>query len=584
MRHTWRSWLVLVVATALMAVPAAGVAQSGPPVAISAEGGTFTVTPLVAYDHLSLRVAAPDGRLFEAEASGGPITFRPFAIVDYTPPSGSYVWQVLLTPRGAISRELRERVLLARESGDATAEQALRVALHRAIVVQSGAFAILDGKLIAGDAAEPAARVKGGQSRGTRLSPFGPASLPEDDGPVPVDQVIPDDLIVQGSLCVGFDCVNNENFGFDTIRLKENNLRIKFEDTSAGTFPTIDWQLTANDSASGGASKFSIEDITNAKVPFTVSAGASTNSIFVDSTGRVGFRTSTPVLDLHVATSNTPAARLEQNSSGGFTAQTWDVAGNEANFFIRDVTSGSRLPLRIRPGAPTSSLDISADGDVGIGTASPEAKLHVSAGSSAFATDVFAGIGPNPAAGPALNFGYSGLSFGRGSAFFNSRPDASAAAPNPSIRFATANNHRMILDNEGFLGLGGAAFNPANPIHHEATNARLTAVGIWQDGSSREIKRDIEALGSDEARTTLVALAPIKYASVFDPADRHLGFIAEDVPDLVATPDRKSLSPMDIVAVLTRVLQDQQRTVEAQEKLIAELAAKIAALEAARPR
>jgi hypothetical protein len=48
------------------------------------------------------------------------------------------------------------------------------------------------------------------------------------------DQVIADDQIVQGSLCVGLDCVNNENFGFDTIRLKENNLRIKFEDTSTG--------------------------------------------------------------------------------------------------------------------------------------------------------------------------------------------------------------------------------------------------------------------------------------------------------------------------------------------------------------
>src|SRR4051794_17986952 len=191
------------------------------------------------------------------------------------------------------------------------------------------------------------------------------------------DDVIPDDLIVQGSACVGLDCVNNESFGFDTIRLKENNTRIKFEDTSVGSFPSNDWQLTANDSASGGASKFSIEDITGSKVPFTVTAGASTNSIFVDSTGRVGFRTSTPVLDLHVATSNTPAMRLEQNNSGGFTAQTWDVAGNEANFFVRDVTGGSRLPFRIRPGAPTSSIDINASGNVGIGTASPSNSLHV---------------------------------------------------------------------------------------------------------------------------------------------------------------------------------------------------------------
>ena len=176
---------------------------------------------------------------------------------------------------------------------------------------------------------------------------------------------------MQGSLCVGFDCVNNENFGFDTIRLKENNLRIKFEDTSVGAFPTNDWQILANDSASGGSAKFSIEDVTGARTPFTIEAGATTNSIFVDSTGRVGFRTSTPVLDLHVNTSNTPALRLEQNNSGGFTAQTWDIGGNEANFFVRDVTGGSLLPFRIRPGAPTSSIDISADGDVGIGTASP---------------------------------------------------------------------------------------------------------------------------------------------------------------------------------------------------------------------
>jgi hypothetical protein len=41
-----------------------------------------------------------------------------------------------------------------------------------------------------------------------------------------------------------------------------------------------------------------------------------------------------------------------------------------------------------------------------------------------------------------------------------------------------------------------------------------------------------------------------------------LGFIAEDVPDLVATADRKGLSSMDIVAVLTKVVQEQQRTIE----------------------
>ncbi len=206
------------------------------------------------------------------------------------------------------------------------------------------------------------------------------------------DHVIPDDLIVQGSTCTGLDCVNNEDFDFDTLRLKENNLRIHFEDTSTlAGFPKNDWRIIANDSASGGASKFSIEDSTGGKTPFTVTAGAATNSIFVDSAGRLGLRTASPALDLHVNTSNTPAHRLEQNSGGGFPAQTWDIAGNEANFFVRDVTGGSKLPFRIRPGAPTSSLDIAASGNMGVGTASPANKLHVF---SAATADVSATFGP----------------------------------------------------------------------------------------------------------------------------------------------------------------------------------------------
>jgi len=78
------------------------------------------------------------------------------------------------------------------------------------------------------------------------------------------DQVIPDDLIVQGSACVGLDCVNNESFGFSTLRLKENNTRIEFLDTSIGPgFPNNSWMLQANDSASGGHNYFGIIDQTS---------------------------------------------------------------------------------------------------------------------------------------------------------------------------------------------------------------------------------------------------------------------------------------------------------------------------------
>lgn len=196
------------------------------------------------------------------------------------------------------------------------------------------------------------------------------------------DFVINDDLIVDGSACIGFDCVDGESFGFDTIRLKENNLRIKFEDTSvAGSYPNNDWQLTANDSANGGANKFSIDDITGGRTPFTVEAGAPSHSLYVDDGGRIGNGTSTPSVEIHTVDGDTPTLRLQQDGSSGFQPQTWDVAGNETNFFVRDVTNGSALPFRIRPGAPTSAIDVASDGDIGIGTASPDGTLEIDSGS-----------------------------------------------------------------------------------------------------------------------------------------------------------------------------------------------------------
>jgi len=198
------------------------------------------------------------------------------------------------------------------------------------------------------------------------------------------DQVIPDDLIVDGSGCFGTDCVNGESFGFSTIRLKENNLRIEFDDTSTtSSFPSNDWQITINDSANGGANKFSIDDITGGRTPFTIEASAPSHSLYVDDGGRLGLGTSTPVTEIHVKDGDSPTLRLEQDGSSGFTPQTWDLAGNETNFFVRDATNGSRLPLRIRPSAPSNSIFVDTDGDVGLGTSSPDAAFEVERNSNA---------------------------------------------------------------------------------------------------------------------------------------------------------------------------------------------------------
>lgn len=195
--------------------------------------------------------------------------------------------------------------------------------------------------------------------------------------PAVADNVVPDDQIVQGSQCLGPACVNGEVFGNDTLRLKNANTRIAFDDTStAAGDPARDWSIVANDATNAGANYLGFEDTTAAQHPFRIFAGAGTGALFVlpgngANSGNVGVGTTAPSLALHLNRNDTPAFRMEQNGGGGFTAQTWDIGANEANWFVRDVTGGSRLPLRIRPGAPTSSVDVSASGKVGFGTASP---------------------------------------------------------------------------------------------------------------------------------------------------------------------------------------------------------------------
>lgn len=114
----------------------------------------------------------------------------------------------------------------------------------------------------------------------------------------------------------------------------------------------------------------------------------------------------------------------------------------------------------------------------------------------------------------------------------------------------------ILLMPQANVGIG--ITTPAEKLE-VAGNIYATGTVTW--GSSRELKKDIRALSAEEAITTLNELDPKKYYYKADSKDEHIGFIAEDVPELLATKDRKSLDPMDIVGVLTKVVQEQQRTI-----------------------
>ena len=76
---------------------------------------------------------------------------------------------------------------------------------------------------------------------------------------------------------------------------------------------------------------------------------------------------------------------------------------------------------------------------------------------------------------------------------------------------------------------------------------------------------------SRNTNKALAGLSPVRYVYKNSGDEEYMGFIAEDVPELVAMNDHKSLSPMDIVAVLTTVTKEQQAVVAEQKAEIVAL-------------
>jgi hypothetical protein len=130
---------------------------------------------------------------------------------------------------------------------------------------------------------------------------------------------------------------------------------------------------------------------------------------------------------------------------------------------------------------------------------------------------------------------------------------------------------RLHIDYSGQFGINTAPV--AGDEIHTSSGAHLTSGGVWTDASSREYKENVKPLTTEQAMQAVAQLVPVTYNYKADSEEKHVGFIAEDVPELVAAKDRRSLSPMDIVAALTKVVQEQKEQLGAQDqKLQAERA------------
>ena len=557
---------------------------------VTVSGGVASVRFDVAVpaSELTLTVSAPDGQVFRKEFKGRSAEFSTTDNKGDRLADGQYSYELRVTP--PIPSDVREQLAAARTKGndeEVRRDMIKRGALAAQPLVVSGGFAILNGSVVVPGTLEegtstrvanlgisrpattfrpsPSAAMSGSRRHHAVINPF-------------FDFVIADDLIVQGSACVGLDCVDGENFGFDTIRVKENNDRIQFDDTSTSAgFATNNWQIRANSSASGGGSFLAFVDqgatgnSETGTLVFQVDAGAPANSLRVSSGGNIGIGTATPVLDVHANTTDTPAIRLEQNNSGGFTAQTWDIGANEANFFVRDVTSGSRLPFRIRPGAPTSSIDIAADGKVGIGTASPDTRLSVLAAGATFpttynigdtatfvtATDSFTNIAlvKGGIANP------QGLHFGVNQTSLFSEIQAS--------RDGVATNTLVLNRQGGNVGIGTAA--PTELLSVNGT-ASKPGGGTWSVFSDERLKNIKGTFNS--GLKAIMQLQPVRYEYKPENAlgirmiGQHIGFSAQAVqqviPEAVSQTENGYLMVNNdpIIWTMLNAIKEQQQEIE----------------------
>ena len=121
---------------------------------------------------------------------------------------------------------------------------------------------------------------------------------------------------------------------------------------------------------------------------------------------------------------------------------------------------------------------------------------------------------------------------------------------------------RLTIKNNGRIGI-----NQTNPqyILHFGNGAYVDSAGNFMPASSREYKEDIADLSLSQALHTVQELNPVRYNYKIERDQEYIGFIAEDIPELVAEQGREGLASMDIVAVLTKVVAHQHNILRQQK-------------------
>lgn len=220
------------------------------------------------------------------------------------------------------------------------------------------------------------------------------------------------------------------------------------------------------------------------------------------------------------------------------------ITVEDSFFFVRDPDADT-LPFTIESGAPSDSLYVSQAGGVGIGTAIPEADIHVTNLDGSIDTVLKL---HHPGSG-SWNVGMTATGF---------------------FAFNKA-------------GTGGREFTARERNHSVATldvqgHVRGTS---FKSTSSRAMKTGFEALNPTEvlAKVTELPVTSWRYRTEAEEV-RHFGPVAEDFQRLFGLGDGKTISTVDADGVALAAIQGLKRELERKDQQIADLNARLVALEA----
>jgi hypothetical protein len=505
-------------------------------------------SPAVDSEGLVLTVVGPGGMILRQETKAGQapslglLDSKGHRLLD-----GIYAWELRAIPH--IDLETREAVTKARDTGDESALRLLGKTLPERPLVQSGSFAVKDAIFVAVEPPKVPAKADSKIKNSTAK-----------------DLVETGNLVVKGNTCIGSGCTDTDAT-FPVLKLKGPDVGILFDDQATPEEDppgsTRKWALVIN----SGADQINLLDIDASSTPFRVAGDAPDSSLSIASNGNLGLGTSTPAQDIHVISGNSPAIRLEQDGTGGPSARTWDVGANETSFFVRDVTNSSAVPFQVRAGAPTSSIDVAANGNVGIGTSSPSVRLDVKANTSGAAV---ARVQNSSATG------YSGFEYlnnaGNATAFLGT-DNANGftrfnSIQNFPIVILTESVERMRVTSAGSVGIGTSS--PSSKLHVNGGDIRVSGGSFIDDG--------VTLNAPDYVFEPDYSLMPIEELRAFVAREKRL-------PNVPSARDIKSqgLNLSQFQMRLLEKVEELTLYTLTQQEQIAKLTERLAALEKVQP-